>query len=175
MWYYHRDRDGLEWGPFTPGQLTHLLNLGVLDSRSLIRSADDESWRSYYSKPYPKDWLAPVEDDFDAKLAESDGIVADLKRHTERRRDGSDLPWADVDSSRRNLRLQRRHSVPEAKSKYLPDAHRCPRCRTLPEALNWFYFSSPNETWPALCGCAGWLIVCDQCRIQVDFFIEVVS
>ena len=32
MWYHHRDSDGLQWGPFTPGQLTKLLNLGVLDA-----------------------------------------------------------------------------------------------------------------------------------------------
>ena len=175
MWYYHRDSDGVEWGPFTPGQLTKLLNLGVLDARSLIRSIDDETWHSYYAKPQPEDWLAPVEEDFDAKRAEGERIVADLQRHTERRRNGSDLPWADVDACRRNLRLQRRHSVADAKHHHLLEANRCPRCRTLPDALNWVYFSSPKETWPALCGCAGWLIVCDECRIQVDFFIEVMS
>lgn len=175
MWYHHRDSDGLQWGPFTPGQLTKLLNLGVLDARSLIRSDGDETWHSYYAKPQPEDWRAPIEEDLDAKIAEGDRIVADLQRHTERKRNGSYLPWADVDASRDNLRLQHRHSVAEAKLRYLPEANRCPRCSIRPDALNWFYFSSPQETWPALCGCAGWLVVCDDCRIQVDFFIEVMS
>jgi hypothetical protein len=176
MWYYHRDSDGLEWGPFTPGQLTKLLSLGVLDARSLIRSDSDGTWHSYYAKPRPEDWLAAVEDDLDdAKLAEGERIVADLQRHTARQRNRSDLPWEDVDACRGNRRLQQKHSMDDAKDHYLAEANRCPRCRTPPDALSWIYFSSPKETWPALCGCAGWLIACDECRIQVDFFIEVMS
>lgn len=95
MWYYHRDSDGLQWGPFTPGPLTKLLNLGVLDARSLIRSDGDETWHSYYAKPQPEHWHASIEEDLDAKIAESDRIVADLQRHTERKRNGSYLPWAE--------------------------------------------------------------------------------
>ncbi|HMJ90555.1 MAG TPA: hypothetical protein VK530_12120 [Candidatus Acidoferrum sp.] len=176
MWYYHRDSGGREWGPFTPGQLTKLLNLDVLNANSLIRADSDETWHSYYAKPQPKDWFAlEVEEDFEAKLAEGDQTVEDLQRYTARRRSGNELPWEDVDASRRNHRLQRRHSVAEAKDRYLPHANRCPACKTLSEALKWVYFSSPKETSPALCGCAGWVVVCDDCRIQVDFFIEIMS
>ena len=85
------------------------------------------------------------------------------------------LPWADVDASRRNGRLQRWHPSDQGKATYLHDAAACPRCQTPPEDLSWFYFRSPAETWPNECGCAGWLVVCDKCPIQVRLFIEVMS
>jgi hypothetical protein len=85
------------------------------------------------------------------------------------------LPWEDVETSRRNRRLQRKHLVDEAKSYYLARAKPGPKCDTQTEALNWFYFESPKETWPLECGRAGWMVVCDRCHEQVDFVIEVMS
>ena len=85
------------------------------------------------------------------------------------------VPWPDVKAARRNRRLQGKHAPEEGKSRYLAEAAPCPNCKTPADGLSWFYFESPKETWPAECGCAGWMVVCDQCRIQVHFFIEVVS
>jgi hypothetical protein len=86
-----------------------------------------------------------------------------------------EYPWKDVEASRRNRRLQAKHPLTEGKNQYLASAKACPRCETVPESLNWFYFSSPKETWPQLCGVAGWIAVCDRCHLQVNFFDEVMS
>jgi hypothetical protein len=86
-----------------------------------------------------------------------------------------EMPWEDVEASRRNRRLQGKHPTTEGKSQYLAKAKPCPKCNTSADALGWFYFRSPKETWPMLCGIAGWMAVCDRCHIQVNFFDEVMS
>ena len=63
----------------------------------------------------------------------------------------------------------------DGKEKYLDTASACPGCQTPPDELSWFYFESPRETWEMLCGCAGWMLVCDQCRRQTSYFEEVMS
>jgi hypothetical protein len=83
-------------------------------------------------------------------------------------------PWPDVDASRRNSRLQRKHPVSEGQASYLKRAKTCPQCG-LAAQLTWFYFESPKETWENLCGRAGWMTVCDKCHVQVDFFLEVMN
>jgi hypothetical protein len=87
----------------------------------------------------------------------------------------SHLPWEDVEASRRNRRLQRKHPIDEGQHQYMSHTKPCPKCQTPPEALTWFYFESPKETWPMQCGTAGWLVVCDRCREQVGYFSEVMS
>lgn len=85
------------------------------------------------------------------------------------------LPWEDVEASRRNRRLQKRHPLPEGIGTHFAEARPCPKCHAPAEALSWFYFRSPKETWANECGVAGWLAVCDRCHIQANFFIEAVS
>jgi hypothetical protein len=89
--------------------------------------------------------------------------------------DEEPLPWEHVDASRRNRRLQRKHPVAEGKSRYLAGAKACPTCNIEADALSWFYFESPQWTWDNLCGSAGWMLVCDNCKRQADFFEEVMS
>jgi hypothetical protein len=89
--------------------------------------------------------------------------------------DDQQLPWEDIQASRRNRRLQAKHPVTKGKNYYLAGARSCRKCHTPADSLSWFYFESPKETWPELCGVAGWVVVCDGCRVQVDFFIEVMS
>jgi hypothetical protein len=86
-----------------------------------------------------------------------------------------EFPWEDVDASRRKRRLQARHPAEEWKTHYLTDAKPCPRCEAPPEALCWFYFESPKETWENLCGTAGWMAVCDRCHVQANYFMEAMS
>jgi hypothetical protein len=88
---------------------------------------------------------------------------------------GDEYPWEDVQASRRNRRLQAKHPVTEGKGKYLASAKACPNCDAPPEGLSWCYFQSPKETWPMLCGVAGWMAICDRCHVQVNFFSEVMS
>ncbi len=85
-----------------------------------------------------------------------------------------ELPWEDVEASRRDKRLQRRHPLSKALS-HQTTAKPCPKCGAVPEDLAWFYFESPAETWDWMCGRAGWISVCDPCHLQVEFFIEVMN
>lgn len=90
-----------------------------------------------------------------------------------------EYPWEDVEASRRDLRLQRKHRVSErlagGLAAHFAEARPCPKCGTASEALSWFYFRSPKETWAMECGVAGWIAVCNRCHLQVNFFIEVLS
>ena len=85
------------------------------------------------------------------------------------------LPWEDVEASRSNRWLQRKHPVAHRKEKYLNTALGCPGCQTPPDELSWFYFESPRGTWKMLCGCAGWMVVCDKCHQQTSYFEEMMS
>ena len=78
------------------------------------------------------------------------------------------FPWEDVDACR-----QRRRKPPSPKP--LDAGSACPHCGKPADAPTWIYFESPAWTWENLCGRAGWLTVCDPCRLQVDFFLEVMS
>jgi hypothetical protein len=89
--------------------------------------------------------------------------------------DNEEYPWEDVEAARTNNRLQRKHSADEAKQRYATIAKACSQCHASASELTWFYFSSPPETWESLCGCAGWMTVCDHCHQQVDFFEEVMN
>ena len=57
------------------------------------------------------------------------------------------------------------------KTEYLPQADPCPTCKTPPEHLEWFHFSSPPSTWANWCGRAGVKTRCKFCRQEVDFFV----
>jgi hypothetical protein len=85
------------------------------------------------------------------------------------------LPWEDVDASRRNRRLQKRHPLPIDIVTHFAQAKACPACHAPPKALTWFYFRSPTETWAMECGTAGWMAVCDRCRVQVNYFQDAIS
>jgi hypothetical protein len=88
---------------------------------------------------------------------------------------GDEYPWEDVEASRRNRRLRAKHPIAEGKSRYLAEARPCPQCQTPADELAWLYFESPPETWPMECGVAGWMTVCDSCRVLANFFSEVMS
>jgi len=83
--------------------------------------------------------------------------------------------WGNINASRADADLQSRHSLEEGKSQHLTEARPCPKCDTPPDQLAWIYFRSPEGTWSHKCGRAGWLIVCDSCQIQTDFFLELMS
>lgn len=89
-------------------------------------------------------------------------------------------PWDTVNACRNNEELQRKQllscqSADQAKHRYSQDAMPCVKCRTPAEQLAWFYFVSPKQTWQVLAGRGGWMTVCGECHIQVDFFVEILS
>lgn len=77
-----------------------------------------------------------------------------------------ELPWEDVERSRNNKRLQKKHPDPQI-DKYEFPLKPCPECKTRAKDLSWFYFESPKSTWEHLCGRAGWIVVCDKCHERV--------
>lgn len=82
------------------------------------------------------------------------------------------FPWHVVEQSRRDPDLQRFQGV---KMEYLVEARSCPRCETPPERLRWVYVREgpqPSQrTIPSYCR-EGYLLICDACLRQVDFFCE---
>lgn len=85
------------------------------------------------------------------------------------------FPWQHVDACRQNRALQRRHVKKQARADYAAQTQSCPVCATSADRLTWVYFESPGWTWSHLCGRAGWMVVCDRCRLQVAFFCEVLN
>jgi hypothetical protein len=77
------------------------------------------------------------------------------------------FPWDDVDACRGRAVTPPPEQVQSARS--------CPECGAEPGALTWIHFRSPAWTWEQLCGREGWLSVCDRCRMQIDFCLEVMN
>lgn len=82
-----------------------------------------------------------------------------------------EFPWEDVERCRKSKRLQKKHPIPPFDTFEYPISP-CPKCGTPAKELTWLYFESPKETWEHHCGKAGWLIMCDTCRVQVQFILE---
>ena len=81
-YYYHMDEDGNEWGPFTPGQLTGLLNRGVLNAGSKVRAEDDATWYTYYAVPRKTNDSPPLDPkEAEVKRTKGDEIACALERH----------------------------------------------------------------------------------------------
>jgi hypothetical protein len=82
------------------------------------------------------------------------------------------FPWHVVERSRRNPDLQRYQGV---KAEYLVEAKCCPKCETPPERLRWVYVRDDSQSSdpprPVPCR-EGYLLICDNCLVQVDFFCE---
>lgn len=91
------------------------------------------------------------------------------QRHEEFKR------WDAMRRSRAHARLQKEHSVEEGKARHLTNAVECPLCQTPPDRLTWTYFTTSRESWRNLCGRAGWLVVCEPCKLEVAVFIEMLN
>lgn len=133
-----------------------------------------------YLQKAPPEVVTPVR-----TAATQAGLIASFASEDEPKPDDAELtdeadserdqcPWDDVDKARHNQRLQQKHPPGEADT-YRATAKPCPKCGKGSAELSWFYFESPKWTWENLCGRAGWMTVCDHCRVQVDFFLEVMS
>jgi hypothetical protein len=81
------------------------------------------------------------------------------------------FPWADVDACRTGAGKEDTGLPEEPMPESLHEKTR-PCCNA---ALTWIFFRSPRWTWQKLCGRAGWLGLCDQRHIQVDFFLTVMN
>jgi hypothetical protein len=78
-----------------------------------------------------------------------------------------DSPMAGENKSRSGF-----PSVEQAKKCFLPLAIPCPLCKTPPEALSWVYLVIPGWACKNAVRHKGWVTVCDQCKVQINFFVE---
>jgi hypothetical protein len=53
-----------------------------------------------------------------------------------------------------------------------PSARPCPSCGRAAADLFWFSISDPESAWDAGTGRVGFLTVCTQCRLQVEFLLD---
>lgn len=51
----------------------------------------------------------------------------------------------------------------------------CPLCGKKSEHLIWINFTSPPVTWSILCGRSGPMSICCECRIPVEFDMELLN
>ena len=49
------------------------------------------------------------------------------------------------------------------------------KCKECQHNLVLLYFVSPPETWQALCGTAGYLVICPHCIKQIDYDCSIIS
>jgi hypothetical protein len=124
--------------------------------------AERLSWVYFDDHPVPPGWLGIC----DRCHAQVELLSDESAAH---------YSWQLVNAARNDQRLQEQHSPEDARRCYGHNASPCPKCNTPAERLAWFYFSSPEQDWRALAGRAGWMTVCDQCNLQVDFSVEVLS
>ncbi len=121
----------------------------------MLRTRDIDTvidWLEHGAKPWPE--------------YESWRREEDRRLTIERMREGF-FPWEDVDACRGQSRSKGR--------KPLERASRCPQCEKPAAELTWIYFQSPAWTWEHLCGRSGWMTVCDDCRLQTAFFVEMMN
>ena len=52
---------------------------------------------------------------------------------------------------------------------------RCPCCKKTPKSLDWLPFTSPEWTWPALCGREGYFVACKDCSILIGSVVTCLS
>ena len=82
------------------------------------------------------------------------------------------FPWHVVGRSLKDPQLERYQGM---KEEYLGEARSCPKCGTPPERLRWVYVredTQPSQLpQPPHCR-EGYLLICDSCLLQVDFFCE---
>jgi hypothetical protein len=83
--------------------------------------------------------------------------------------------WAEIQASRGNEELQKEHDIGKAKALWGKAAKPCSQCSQDGENLSWVYYSSAPWTWEKRCGREGWIVVCDQCEKQADFFLTLMD
>ena len=79
------------------------------------------------------------------------------------------FPWEVVEQSLLDPQLKRCHGV---KQEYLVEARYCPKCGAPPQELRWIYVREAPEPPGVSHYREGYLLACDKCRLQVDFFCE---
>lgn len=73
-------------------------------------------------------------------------------------------PTEHILDSINNIELQKEDKLPGILKEHTYT--RCSKCNS--ENLNWIRFRSPKETWDMLCGRDSWLLICMNCKNQLE-------
>src|SRR5262249_36753239 len=65
-----------------------------------------------------------------------------------------------------------RHSIKRAQELHLGRARSCAGCGRAASDPLWFGISDPEEAWDQGTGRVGFLTLCEECRLQVDFLVD---
>ena len=82
------------------------------------------------------------------------------------------VPWDEIDACRDNG-PEATQLTPAELCTLASHSSPCPACGCDAAALSWFRYMSPAMTWQRRSGKGGWMAVCDDCREQVAFFIDI--
>jgi hypothetical protein len=115
---------------------------------------DETGWDSYWG-----DWVNDWEAEPEFELPGEDGTI---------------FPWEDVAEAKAKPVLQSNYRAGVAR-RYWGHKVACPRCGRGGHSLTWLYVRSPMWTWVELCGRAGYMAVCERCRVQVVFYCTLLN
>jgi len=115
---------------------------------------DEIGWDSYWG-----DWVNDWEAEPEFELPGEDGTI---------------FPWEDVAEAKAKPVLQSNYRAGVAR-RYWGHKVACPRCGRGGHSLTWLYVRSPMWTWVELCGRAGYMAVCERCRVQVVFYCTLLN
>lgn len=83
------------------------------------------------------------------------------------------FPWPEVDRARRSMDPSVSSlSVQFAQEDLGGQAKGCPLCHVPAADAEWISIGTSDEAWSAGDERCGWLLVCRQCGIQVDFVVD---
>jgi hypothetical protein len=65
-----------------------------------------------------------------------------------------------------------RHAMKMAHDLHLGRARACPGCGRAPADLFWVGISDPEDMWDQGAGRVGFVTLCKECHLQVDFLVD---
>ena len=89
-----------------------------------------------------------------------------------------EFPWGDVVSCLKYKDAKAKYYESSTTEESVREANKdlvCPKCNKGIADLAVFYFVSPKITWENLCGAAGWMIACTNCKKQIAFTYGMMS
>lgn len=86
------------------------------------------------------------------------------------------FPWEHVIACR-NIKKSPNtgETEKEFRKRFQGQINPCPKCGKSFDKMEVFYFESPPKTWEMLCGRAGWIVICIDCKKQIRFELEVMN
>jgi hypothetical protein len=83
------------------------------------------------------------------------------------------MPWTDIERLRVDPANQAGIGAVHAKALLAHSARPCPGCGKHPHELSWLSLTSEPDGTRGHGGRDGWVVVCDSCKNQTDFFLTV--